>query len=157
MKVYNQPSLFLLLLAHHNHIHTCTHTTGVIVGYVGGSHIPAGKKESHARMLMSGTRWWCITVGGWVGEKEWAGVYRPCSHTAIIMRRVWTSRAYTHTYPSYLFPCFSLTSITLIESLLALPHHIPTPQAPSRTTSAGPSWWWRSSATSPPSWRYVCV
>jgi len=27
---------------------------GVIIGYVGASHIPAAKKESHAQMLMSG-------------------------------------------------------------------------------------------------------
>jgi len=27
---------------------------GFIIGYVGGTHIPTNKKESHAHMLMSG-------------------------------------------------------------------------------------------------------
>lgn len=58
MDVYSHQSLFLLLPLAQHKPHTCmyihTHTTGVIVGYVGGSHIPPGKKESHAHMLMSG-------------------------------------------------------------------------------------------------------
>jgi len=29
---------------------------GLIIGYVGASHIPAGKKESHAKMLMAGEK-----------------------------------------------------------------------------------------------------
>ena len=29
---------------------------GLIIGYVGASHIPASKKESHARMLMAGEK-----------------------------------------------------------------------------------------------------
>lgn len=40
---------------HTPNTNTQTNTNaGVILGYVGGSHIPAAKKESHAQMLMSG-------------------------------------------------------------------------------------------------------
>jgi hypothetical protein len=46
---------------------------GFIIGYVGGTHIPVSKKDSHAKMLMSGALagWPCLGNTGPVLDPSW--------------------------------------------------------------------------------------